>query len=173
MSKSSARISDRTRLIASALFFAVTVAVIFFSANNRPATIGATATPAQSMPLDPTVRANLQDVSAQVLPDDQQETVKQIQTMLNDCPDYGEARRSQMQQHITWLLDPSGIPTDILMAIGANPRGRLMMGMATYTAVEWRLLGRPAESCLLPIGKLVNTLLEANGEPTDPAFTTP
>jgi len=167
MSQSSARISDRTRLIASALFFAVTVAVIFFS-GNRPA-----ATPAQIMPLDPTVRANLQNVSAQVLPADQQETVQQIQTMLNDCPDYGEARRSQMQQHIAWLLDPSGIPTDILMAIGANPRGKLMVGMATYTAVEWRLLNRPAESCLLPIGKLVNTLLAANGEPTEPAFTTP
>ena len=172
MSQSSARISDRTRLIASALFFAVTVAVIFFS-GNRPAAISATATPAQIMPLDPTVRANLQNVSAQVLPADQQETVQQIQTMLNDCPDYGEARRSPMQQHIAWLLDPSGIPTDILMAIGANPRGKLMVGMATYTAVEWRLLNRPAESCLLPIGKLVNTLLAANGEPTEPAFTTP
>jgi hypothetical protein len=85
-----------------------------------------------------------------------------------DCDDYRPERRHQMEQHIDWLLDPSDIPTDIIIALGTNPTGRLIFGMATYTSSEWRLGGRQPDSCLLPIGQLLNELLVAYGdEPFD------
>lgn len=165
-------LSDRQRFFASLLFFAVTVVVIVLSASGRPAA-PLVVTPGQSLPVDPTVRANLQNAAALALPSDQQGVLDEIQTLLDACPDYGQERRSQMQQHIDWLRDPAAIPADILLAMGAEPIGGLLRGMATYTAVQWRLLNQPAESCLLPVGRLVNTLLAANGEPTESAFTTP
>jgi hypothetical protein len=164
------KLSDRQRFFASLIFFVVTVAVVVLSSSSRTGTAPVTATPAQVLPLDPTVRANVQDAASLALPAEQQETLREIQRLLDDCPDYGDQRRGQMQQHIDWLLEPTAIPPDILMAIGANPMGRLLLGMATYTAVEWRLLGSPAESCLPPIGRVVNTLVAANGETPDPAF---
>lgn len=164
------KLSDRQRFFASLAFFIFTLAVVLLSSNIRPAGVPVSATPAQALPLDPTVRANVQNPASLALPADQQAAVREIQTLLDACPDYGDQRRGQMQQHIDWLLAPTTIPPDILMAIGVNPMGRLLLGMATYTAVQWRLLGSPAQSCLLPIGRLVNTLVAANGETPDPAF---
>ncbi|MBL8165051.1 MAG: hypothetical protein JNJ61_23920 [Anaerolineae bacterium] len=164
------KLSDRQRFFASLLFFVVTLAVVVLSSSSRTGTAPVTTTPAQVLPLDPTVRANVQNAAELALPADQQETVREIQTLLDACPDFGDQRRGQMQQHIDWLLAPTTIPPDILLAIGANPVGRLMLGMATYTAVEWRLHGSSSDSCLLPIGRLVNTLVAANGETPDPAF---
>jgi hypothetical protein len=165
--------SDRTRFFISLAVFAVTVAVVALSVLNRPSDRPVSPTPAQIMPLDPTVAANVQNVEALALDAEGLAIVDQIAAQVEACPDYGPERRSQMNQHLTWLRDPTGIPSDILMAIGSNPMGRLALGMATYTAVEWRLLERPAESCLLPLGRVVNTLVVRLGETPDPAFAEP
>ncbi|MCZ7542181.1 MAG: hypothetical protein M5R40_00960 [Anaerolineae bacterium] len=51
-----------------------------------------------------------------------------------------------MHQHIDWIIDPSTIPADIIIALGSNASGKLIFGMATYTSSEWRLGGRNPDS---------------------------
>lgn len=80
------------------------------------------------------------------------------------CGDYRPERRRQMEQHIDWLIDPSGIPTDVIIALGPNPTGRLIFGMASYTSSEWRLRGRNPDSCLVSIGRALNAMLLSAGE---------
>jgi hypothetical protein len=170
MSKRADSAVDRTRFFISLAVFALTLGVVAFSIFNRPTDRPVIPTPAQIMPLDPTVAASVQNAEALALDADSLAMVAEISTQVEACPDYGPERRSQMNQHLTWLRAPISIPSDILMAIGSNPMGRLALGMATYTAVEWRLLEQPAESCLLLIGRLVNTLVVRLGEAPDPAF---
>jgi hypothetical protein len=85
--------------------------------------------------------------------------------MIAGCAEYSPERRAQMEQHMAWLENPSDIPPDIRIALGQNPPGQLVFGMATYTSIQWRLNERPSESCLIPIGRLLNDMLVALGEP--------
>jgi hypothetical protein len=57
-----------------------------------------------------------------------------------------------------------------LIGFGANVRGGLLKAMSFVTLVRWRLDKEPADSCLIPIGKRVNELLVAAGEPPEAAF---
>ena len=91
------------------------------------------------------------------------ETVN-IRQMIESCEDYSEQRRDQMLQHLTWLDAPDDIPSDVMLALGTNPTGRLVFGMATFTSIEWRLAERPIDSCLVPIGILLDELLGFVGE---------
>jgi len=79
------------------------------------------------------------------------------------CDGYSDERREQVLQHIDWLIDPSGIPPDAMLAMGTDIQGGLVFGMASFTQIEWRLAERPEESCLVDIGRELNTLLEAFG----------
>ncbi|MCU0513407.1 MAG: hypothetical protein MUE40_12665, partial [Anaerolineae bacterium] len=130
----------------------------------------ASATPAQRITLAPRVIANLTAQPAAAVSPDLAEAMTRLQPLLDGCPAYSPERRRQMQQHIDWITQPAGIPTDILIALGDDPPARLLFGMASYTAIEWRLQGRPADSCLLPIGRLVNALAVAAGEEALPEF---
>jgi hypothetical protein len=156
--------ADKRRFFISLAFFLFTLGVIALGAINRAPR--QPTTPAQSLPMNPTVIANVQNAASLALPPALQESVRQIKGAVDACPDYGPERRSQMLQHVAWLLDPATIPADILMAIGEDPLGRLVLGMSTYTRVQWQLLDRPAESCLLPLDAQINTLLGATGQPT-------
>jgi hypothetical protein len=158
--------ADQRRFVISLLFFLFTLGVIGLAAISRAPRPAATPTPAQVLPMNPTVVANAADPGQLALAPALQESVRQIRALVDACPAYGEERRSQMLQHLTWLLDPASIPPDILLAIGENPMGRLALGMSTFTRVQWQLLDRPADSCLLPIDSAVNALLGATGEPT-------
>ncbi len=90
--------------------------------------------------------------------------VHEISKMVANCPDYNEARRSQMNQQISWLLQPNTLPKDMIIALGNNINGRLIAGMSTFTIAQWGLLQKAPTSCLLPIGKKLNDMLETNGE---------
>ncbi len=158
--------ADKRMFIGSLVFFLVSLLIVAIVLTNRqhpsPPSI---ATPAQAMTLEPQIINNLTSIpQAVALTGDLAEQVKQIQTMLNNCPAYSDERRQQMQQHIDWLLDPAQIPRAMILALGSNPTGKLILGMATYTLSEWGLQDRPADSCLLTIGQQLNPLLAANGE---------
>lgn len=81
------------------------------------------------------------------------------------CADFSEARREQVLQHVAWLRAPHSIPRDVAMALAL--RGSigtaLLHGMAIYASTEWRLLQRPAASCLVPIGRTLDNLLRDAG----------
>lgn len=164
-SAGSSSADKRAFLFSLMIFIGTLIAVVLL--NNRPAWLPASGVPAQRVTLEPQVIANLTEFpSAPPLTGELADQVHQIQALLHACPDYSPERRSQMQQHINWLLQPSTIPGDILMALGANPNSKLIFGMATYTLSEWGLRGKSSNSCLLPIGKRLNLMLAAAGEET-------
>ncbi len=160
--KKTASTADRRMFFVSLGIFVAVLLLVgasFFSWNGPPAPT----LPAGAMTLPPNVILNLTQVS-ETLGDDLRVPVEQLRTQVANCPAYGDERRSQMNQHINWLLEPASLPQDMIIALGANPIGRLIFGMATYTSIEWRLADRPAESCLLIIGRTLNTLLAQTGE---------
>ncbi|MEP6986846.1 MAG: hypothetical protein ABI970_14670 [Chloroflexota bacterium] len=90
--------------------------------------------------------------------------VQAVAQMVTNCPDYSQARRDQMNYHIGWLLQPNTLPKQMLIALGNNVNGRLILGMSTFTLEQWGEKQKAANSCLLPIGKKLNDMLAANGE---------
>jgi hypothetical protein len=119
-----------------------------------------------SMTLDPTVVANLTSIpQATPLSDEDAALYLTFVERVETCVDYTDERRAQMRQHIEWLVAPATIPSEMLIALGTNPDSGLIFGMAKYTEIQWRILKRPAESCLIDIGRDLNLLLEAVGRP--------
>ncbi|MBZ0300221.1 MAG: hypothetical protein K8J31_10785, partial [Anaerolineae bacterium] len=115
--------------------------------------------------IDPTIIANLTVVPNMPPPTgDEAQQLHDLQVQVDACADYSDARREQMAQHIRWLLNPPTIPGDILLAAGKHPLARLIFGMAVYTSSEWRLKDRPADSCLIEVGRTLNDMLVTAGE---------
>jgi hypothetical protein len=123
--------------------------------------------PTQVMTVDPQIIANMTSIpQATPLSGEEAKVIRELEIMVENCSAYSVQRRVQMEQHIDWLYNPAGIPQDIIMAFGAQPRVGLLRGMGGYTEIEWRQAGRPADSCLLPIGRRINELLvEADALP--------
>lgn len=112
--------------------------------------------------MDATVRANITNIPLSTpLSQEDASTFTVFQSQILSCEDYSPERRSQMLQHIDWLIDPSDMPVDIISAFGANVQGRLIFGMANYTSIQWRLLERPSDSCLVDIGQQLEIMLVA------------
>ena len=127
--------------------------------------LGSQQRPNESPALPPQVVANLTELpQAAPLSGDEAAQLNDFRALVESCPDYEAARRSQMLQHIEWLLNPALVPQDIFIALGADPTGKLIVGMATYTSIQWSLEDRPTDSCLLPIGNMLNEMLVAAGE---------
>jgi hypothetical protein len=117
------------------------------------------------MTLEPAVIANLTALpQATPLSTEEAGRWRALQAVVEACGDYSPERQSQMQQHIAWILHPADIPVNVVLALGDNPAGRLVYGMASYTSIQWRLNDRNPDSCLVPIGHTLNTLLIALGE---------
>lgn len=116
------------------------------------------------MTLDATVRANVTNIphATQLSQADAAAWV-QLQSQVVSCADYMPERRSQMLQHIAWLIDPSSIPPDTISAFGTNVQSTLVFGMASYTSIQWRLLDRPRQSCLVQIGQQLDVMLSVFG----------
>jgi hypothetical protein len=127
------------------------------------------AAPSQPLPvmtLDPQVVVNLTELPhATPLSGAEAESWNEFRAMVEACDAYSPERRLQMEQHIQWLLDPSDMPPDVILAMGNNPVERLVFGMAAYTSTQWRLDNRPPDSCLVPIGRALNDMLVALGDP--------
>lgn len=125
----------------------------------------------QRMTLEPQIVNNLTQLPlATPLAGEAASHVNDLKALVEACPDYSPERRSQMEQHIQWLLNPAQIPGDMIIALGSNPTGKLIFGMATYTSAQWRIMDSPGDSCLVPIGRMLNDMLIAVGEDPDPVF---
>jgi hypothetical protein len=119
----------------------------------------------QRMTLDPQIIDNMTRLpEATPLSGEAAASLNELRTMVDECDAYAPERRSQMEQHIAWLIDPSEIPQDLMIAFGTNPAERLIFGMATFTSAQWRIDEQPADSCLLPIGRFINQMLVDIGE---------
>lgn len=142
----------------------VIIALQLAGSSSEPST-------GQRITLEPQIVANLTQLpQATPLSGDSARQINELKALVETCPDYTPARRNQMEQHIAWLITPAQIPADIIIALGANPTGKLIFGMATYTSIQWNLINRPPDSCLLPIGDMLNEMLVAAGEDPFPIF---
>jgi hypothetical protein len=171
--------SDRQWLVASLIIFiaSAVIAILAINARNTPHPVSlitdingnsfdapaGTLVPggagASSLISQMTAIANAPPLTGPLADD-----VHALSQMVSSCPDYSQARRDQMNQHIAWLLQPSTLPKEIIIALGTNTNGRLFFGMATYTLSAWGEKQKAPDSCLIPIGKKLNDLLVANGE---------
>ena len=95
---------------------------------------------------------------------------RNIQDMALACDELHPNRRRTVLQHMEWLTRPDEIPGQFLNLFGQNVQGELAFGAAYMVAVQWKLNGRPAESCLIPIGERLNTMAAAFGKEPVPEF---
>jgi hypothetical protein len=147
-------------IIFAGIGFLILASLVLFFATREGA--GQPVRPA--MTLDPQITVNLTEMPrATPLSGEEADSWNEFRAMVDACDDYSPERRAQMEQHIAWLLDPSDMPRDVILAMGNNPTERLVFGMATYTSIQWRLNDRPPDSCLIPIGLTLNEILEALG----------
>jgi hypothetical protein len=167
-----ARLSDWLRgggaiLVGIGLLIVLSI-VVFIIVNNGDDT-ASSGPPTPMMPamtIDPQTVSNLTALpQATPLSGVEADVWNTLRDQVDACDDYSPERRRQMEQHIEWLLDPSGIPPDVIVAMGGDTTERLIFGMAGYTSAQWRLNGRPPDSCLVPIGRALNDMLVAVGDP--------
>jgi hypothetical protein len=162
----------RQQIIALGLVAALLVAAVAVMVIRSKAPSPVVPQVQGGMTFEPGIIANLTNFpNATPLSEADASEYLQLRQMVDECPEYTPERRSQMEQHITWLINPSDMPSAVILALGTNPTGKLIFGMAEYTSNQWRLLDRPSGSCLLPIGVRLNEMLAAHGEEPLPIFS--
>ena len=151
------------QLIVFATIIILAIAIAFALSQSSPEPENVFVQPT----LDLTARANLTALpNAPALSENDMLLMAELRSRTLACEDFSDARRDQVLQHITWLENPQQIPPDVAFALtmGGAINGRLVYGMAIFTSTEWRLLERPADSCLIDIGRMINGLMAAMGE---------
>lgn len=170
--RSAASQGDKRIFYVSLVIFLVSLALVIASviSRNQPAASVSSVPPATVAPLatlPANVVANLTALpqgQVIVLSGDLSAQIADLEEQVKNCPDYASERRTQMEQHFAWLRDSTTMPREVVIGVAANPVGRLILGMATFTSAEWGLHNRATDSCLLSIGRQLNTLLTQNGE---------
>jgi hypothetical protein len=169
------RMSVRDRLELFALL-ALIVGVVIIVAMRPPLpketdTPALPTAPGQMMTLDPKIIDNLtQYPKATPLTGQSANDLTELRALVDTCTDYDAQRREQMDEQIGFLLNPSSLPREVLIALGTNPHGRLLFAIANLTKNQWQIIHSPAGSCLIPIGKRLNQLLVADNQPPISVF---
>src|SRR5450432_1369820 len=167
------RLSARTRQGIGAgvlLLLVVIVAGVLISRGSAPVQ-EQPVTPGQMLTMDPRIIANLTALpNATPLSGQAANDLTGLEQMVQACADYTAPRRDQMIEQIGFIIDPTKLSGDVIIALGANSSGRLLQAVGYVTVDQWGLLKKPANSCLVPIGKRINELLVAAGEVPLAAF---
>jgi hypothetical protein len=149
-------------IMAGIVLLMVLSVIVFILVNNDSTS---SSQPPPVMTLDPQTIINLTALpQATPLSGAEADSWNEFRAKVDACDDYSLERRRQMEQHIQWLIDPSDMPPDVIVAMGGNITERLIFGMAGYTSAQWRLNNRPPDSCLVPIGRALNDMLVAQGD---------
>jgi hypothetical protein len=155
--------------VSLAIFVLVSIFALYVVLSRNANTSTAQSTPFATANFS--INATVTQVAAPVpVTGELADQLTKVSQLVAACPDYDEDRRTQMNLHIAWLRAPDTIPQFMQVPLGSNPTGRLIEGMATYTVGAWGLHGKAADSCLLPIGRQLNLMLIAAGQPTFPDF---
>ena len=156
-------------LLAIALLALIAVIAVIFASQQQ---LSISAPTQQMMTIDPRVIANMTALpKATPLSGQDANDLNNLKQAVDACPDYTDARRQQMDEQIEFIIDPSALTSDIILALGANPRGQLLTAIGQVTANQWQLLNKPPNSCLIPIGERINQMLVAAEEPPIAVFT--
>ena len=123
------------------------------------------------MTLEPQIIANLTALpEATPLSGQDANELNGLLQLVNACTEYTPERQKQMVEQIGFIIDPAKLSSDIIIALGDNPRSKLLYALVEVTKNQWTLDKSPANSCLIPIGKSLNQLLTAAGGTPEPAF---
>lgn len=118
-----------------------------------------------AMPLDATTIAMLTSVpNATPIAGELAAEIYGLESRIQACGDYPPERQEMMKQYLSWLFAPSTIPPAMLPLFSPNPTNRLIFAIAADTSTEWRRKQRPADSCLVPIGRTLDEILISVGE---------
>ena len=169
------RMSVRNRLELTALLVLIVGVVIIVAMRpplaEEPGSLPLPTAPGQMMTLDPQIIANLtQYPQATPLAGQEANDITALRVLVDSCADFDSQRRGQMDEQIDFILHPASLPSEALIALGANPHGRLLYAIANLTSIQWQLIHSPASSCLVPIGKRLNQFLVADKQPPISAF---
>ena len=156
--------------LSALVILVVLLVVTSVAVNNQPTPTATPTVQMQALPTaNPTIIASISQLpNATPISAEEDARLVALRDEVIACDQYSEVRQGQMLQHITWLRDQTTIPQDIAFALTLNASsvtGGLVYGMGIYTSTEWRLLERPAESCLADIGQTINDMLIVVGEP--------
>ena len=155
-----------TAAVGVVLIVVMVVAVVAASRGPQPSSA-----PSQQLTLDATTISNLTRIpAAPALSGEAAQPYVELGQMIDACADFDETHRMQMRQHLTWLLDPSAIPSNILVGVGPDPIGKLLFGMGSFAQNQWLQIDNSPGSCVVPVGKRLNELLKAAGQPTFKVF---
>ncbi len=168
-------VSSNREILAAVAFFILVL--IFVTIRNQPVSAPASLsptsqpTPRQEITLDPRIIANMTNLpkSTPLSGQDANELNGLLQ-MVDACKEYSPDRHNQMVEQIGFIINPAALTGDIIMALGENPRAKLLYALVEVTKNQWLLEKSPATSCLIPIGKSLNQLLTAAGGTPEPAF---
>jgi hypothetical protein len=107
------------------------------------------------------------------LPPEQARPFLEIKMLALGCQEFHPNRQVVILRHMDWLMQPAAAPPELINLYGSGLSEQLIFGAAYTTAVEWKTGGRRPDSCLIPIGTQLNTLLvELDRQPL-PEFATP
>ncbi len=151
----------------------IVVAIVAVAAASRGPRPGSEPTqPGQLITLDSTTVFNLTQLpNAAPLSGTAAAPFIELRQMIDRCPDFDANHLNQMHQHLTWILDPAQIPSNILAAaVGTDPTGKLLFGMGSFAQNQWLQIGNKPGSCVVQVGKHLNEMLIAAGEPTFKVF---
>jgi hypothetical protein len=107
------------------------------------------------------------------LPAEQARPYLEIRDLVLECDQFHPNRRVTVLQHLEWLTNPADVPPEFINLYGNDLPGQLAFGAVYMVAIEWKAGGRQADSCLIPIGDQLNTILVGLGRQPAPEFATP
>ncbi len=169
-------VSSNREILAAVAFFIIVL--IFVTVRNQPVMAPSAdqaainqPTPSLAITLDPRIIANVTNLPhATPLSGQDANELNGVLALVNACNEYSPDRRDQMVKQIGYIINPATLTSDIIIALGEDPRAKLLYALVEVTKNQWLLEKSPANSCLIPIGKSLNQLLTDAGGTPEPAF---
>ena len=128
----------------------VIIAIIAVAQSPQPAATSSDSG-LQMMTIDPRVVANLTALpKATPLAGQDANQLNGLLQLVDACSEYAPARHDQMVEQISFIVDPAQLSGDVILALGTNPRGKLLFAISQVTKIQWQIDKSPANSCLIP-----------------------
>jgi hypothetical protein len=162
----------------------ISLAILLAGCANQPPVPGSTPPARPSRPASASaslIQSPAPDIAATVtavhklppLSPEQAKPYLEIKMLTLACPEFHPNRQVVILRHMDWLMQPAAVPPELINLYGSSVSEQLIFGAAYTTAVEWKTGGRQPDSCLLPIGGHLNTLLVELDRPPLPEFAAP
>jgi hypothetical protein len=181
-------VKSQIKYIASLALWLVVLSLLIVSGACADMAIRPAVTPSTSPTITPSTSATspfvltaIPDIAVTVtavrklapLSAEQAKPYLEVRDLVLGCDQFHPNRRVMVLQHLDWLTTPADVPAEFINLYGDDVSGQLVFGAVYMVAVEWKAGGRQADSCLIPIGDRLNTILVGLGQQPAPEFAAP